>query len=532
MLVVITIIFIFFISLIACLEYSHRRTERIEAEKPVPPRRAYMNYHPYVMHLMPPMDNEPLIWDDLLHKKEILCEVTTNDLGFQTDIDFEAIHSKRTLSGLNQRNSASKIKSIFGDAKLVVITGGSLAWGVGASSQHAMISNVTQRELDKRAGQMKYKVVNQAMGGWVSFQELVGLSRWGRYLPIDWLLCLDGYNDAAITLYFQQGYDKHRFHDVTSGFLDAYLSNMDKPTFYRGRLENKIVELSALYRHLSGKKTIVPPWLSRKKIQTAKGTVFSDGTTWGAIEQSLEFLKQNHQQMVQLGKPRRHLFGIHPVPRDHRSFFGRAHAAISYEDLKDAQCDQLARLDALFQSQQNDLASEKNWMDGLMYFLSRLDMESDRFKPELEVCKEAQPLSRCNLNFLFPEAHNDQRDYFIDSCHLNDRGQRLLGQFFADYILLEDTGAAPGFSDVTIEWLRENVNFADEPRLAIQRVISKAPFDSLPLALPEELRKLNVLLQNVSCKARLALIGRLTELMSPEDQAAGDGSHPSDREQG
>ncbi len=474
-----------------------------------------MIYHPYVMHLLPPMKEEVLVWTDRFRKKDIHCTISTNKLGFQTEIEFEKLCDTTDSDRPLRRPEIQSSRRFNPDTKVVLLTGGSAAWGMGASSQDAMISNVLQRKLDERTGVGRYTVINQAMGGWVSFQQLVGLSRWGRDFPLSWLLCLDGYNDAATTLFFQQGFDKHRFHDVTSGFLHAYLSNLHQPVFYRGQWHNRLLELSALLRKITGQQPIIPPWRNKQKIKTPGGIVFSNGISWSDINKSLRFYLENHEQMALLSGASKNLFGIHPVPQDHLSFFGQAHLATTPYALEEAFEVQSKRLQEIFDKHKNSPASEANWPDALNYFLSTLDLMSSRFS-ETRNSRQMKPGSplHCNLNFLFPDSQEELKEYFIDSCHLNDRGQKLVGEFYADYILYSDEGMPPDISIQHHTYLTEQLASAESnlrDTLLFQSMLNSHTENTTPTSCFELLRKLNVITQSLPESERVELVRKLQQ---------------------
>jgi len=50
--------------------------------------------------------------------------------------------------------------------------------------------------------------------------------------------------------------------------------------------------------------------------------------------------------------------------------------------------------------------------------------------------------SRSSLSF--PDARPERMPYFIDGVHISDKGNDVLGRFYAERILLRDASTSPG----------------------------------------------------------------------------------------
>ena len=81
------------------------------------------------------------------------------------------------------------------DERVVLLTGGSGAWGFGASSNEKTAAYVLEDLLNVAEPTHRWKVVNLAMLAFASYQEFIALDMFGRGLHPDWIVLLDGRND-------------------------------------------------------------------------------------------------------------------------------------------------------------------------------------------------------------------------------------------------------------------------------------------------------------------------------------------------
>ena len=78
----------------------------------------------------------------------------------------------------------------------ILVLGGSTAWGLGASSTEATVPGALERRLNEGAPKASYRVMSGAFSGWSSRQERVAvLELFGVFEP-DLVIALTGYNDV------------------------------------------------------------------------------------------------------------------------------------------------------------------------------------------------------------------------------------------------------------------------------------------------------------------------------------------------
>src|SRR5262249_40602894 len=140
---------------------------------------------PYMMFVAP-QGNDP-VWRNTETKTDIPSHVKFNNFGFTVDGDFSLPLSEEFVS-----KNAKKPGE-----KLVLITGGSVVHGVGATSNDKTIAGRLEHVLNQQQSEVHYRVINLGMGSWIAYQQFIGLSLFGLPLRPDWIVVMDGHNDGA-----------------------------------------------------------------------------------------------------------------------------------------------------------------------------------------------------------------------------------------------------------------------------------------------------------------------------------------------
>ncbi len=108
---------------------------------------------------------------------------TTNNYGFLSRYDLHPFDPP-PVSGPRKR--------------VVLVTGGSAAWGWGASSNETTFASVLERLLNEAGPESNWMVVNLAMGSWIAYQEYIALDLYGSHLAPEWVVTFDGRNDILV----------------------------------------------------------------------------------------------------------------------------------------------------------------------------------------------------------------------------------------------------------------------------------------------------------------------------------------------
>jgi hypothetical protein len=363
----------------------------------------------------------PVAWRDVFHNKDIPAIHDRNNLGFRADDDFDMAASPPPRAP-NER--------------IVIITGGSAVHGVGATSSATNVSGVMEAVLNKKQGKYKYRVINMGLGSGISFQEFVILSLYGRWYDPDWIVTMDGWNDAAVACAHTQGAGYPMHYHAMKSYVDGYLSGQAAPSFYRGEWENQLIKFSAAYRAITN-KAYVPK---------EQFTSYEEGwprigipTTWADIPRQVTFYLHAEQLILELSEKAKYIVSIQPI-------------ALAYSDVF-VPDDVLERIPERLKDRPCGI--QTFYDGGLAYFATRAEQGLKRLAKEYGAGKY---VSYVNMNDFLPLSHDARKNFLIDNMHLNDAGNRIVGEFYAARILDQDFPSETG-------------RFEREGRTAIEGII-------------------------------------------------------------
>ena len=176
--------FAILVGLIVAVEVVARRIEPSLQEPPL--SRLNLTVQPFMMFTAQPRDRRT--WTNSITHESVPSTLKSNNFGFSELFDFQLTPDPEYLK--HHRKHAGE--------KLVLFTGGSAAAGYGATANDRTIASRMESHLNERAGGQRYRVVNLAMGSWISYQQFIGLSLFGLPLNPDWIVVMDGANDAQV----------------------------------------------------------------------------------------------------------------------------------------------------------------------------------------------------------------------------------------------------------------------------------------------------------------------------------------------
>src|SRR5262249_47994521 len=126
-------------------------------------------------------------WNDIINNTTIPSKIVYNNYGFAENWDYSTTPDAAYLHAHAKQPGE----------RLVVITGGSVVHGVGATANDKTIAAQMMRHLNEQSAGPRYRVVNIGMGSWIAYQQFIGLSLFGLPLNPDYVVVLDAHNDAA-----------------------------------------------------------------------------------------------------------------------------------------------------------------------------------------------------------------------------------------------------------------------------------------------------------------------------------------------
>jgi lysophospholipase L1-like esterase len=405
-----------FLALLAALETYYRI---FRPREDLLTNALWQSFHSYVMFLAAP--GEYKSWTNRNTGQQYPARIRTNALGFNDahEFDYAVPYAKAP------------------NEKTVLFTGGSAAWGIGATSTQATVAGRMEHHLNSMQGRTKYTVVNLAMGGWIAYQQFLGLQLWGESFRPDWVVVMDGFNDAQVGCAFSQGVGNPFYFASIKSYVDGYLFSTARPVFFRGWLENQLIRFSAAYRALSGKQYV------------RDTSIFDPGSTEIAIRRQivptkaadtrdmLAFYLKAQGAIIGLYPEASYILSTQPVLYPFADFFGDTYRHPSGSEARRAAAAQVSRkLEDGLKQYENDWCSQKLMQPTFFYLFINAAFGQER------VAEAARAAGRRveyhNAGELLPDTPNERVRYFIDGVHLTDEGADRIGKFYAERILAQE----------------------------------------------------------------------------------------------
>jgi hypothetical protein len=383
------------------------------------PTAQWLQFTPFMMFTNPHVSGGGYQWDDVLHNQIISSKIANNQLGFamREEVDF------------------SKLRPKAESERVVILTGGSAAWGVGATSNDANIAGRMQAILNEGQSRYRYTVLNLAMGGWVSVQQLIALSMYGRNLQPDWLVAMDGTNDVAVACAHSQGAGHVMHYALMDAYMKAYVTGQLHPQFYRGWLENELIRRSVAYRKMTGKTPIDFDVLLDTR-DPGVGRDVIRPTTWTDVERQLELYVQTDGEMVDLFPRTKVILSTQPLPFSFEAMFGRVYRSRGTAEEATASAELGNQLDQIRTVSAGKGCGFGLWEDARNWFMPasafRLEALANQFR------NAGREVQYVNAGALFPNLMVDRNRFFIDPVHLNDLGMDVVARFYSAMILAAD----------------------------------------------------------------------------------------------
>jgi hypothetical protein len=363
-------------------------------------------------------------WIDARHRT-FDVDVATNNFGFPDAQDFDISQPYAKKSG----------------EKIVLLTGGSTAFGVGATSNSNITHEKLAQLLNATQSDFHYTVINLAQGGWIAQQEDVSLDIWGRIFNPDWIITLDGVNDSTVGCAMSQGTGNPVYFQLINALVTGYLSSQATAVFYRGYLENQLIRYSTAYRLLTGKSYIAPPAHLDHNFKDSLLQVTAP-TRISEIKNQIGFYVLSETSMLERFQDAKFLLTTQPTAQDFAfglgDFYldGDGYAA----DMEKRQkfSDELDKWIEFSKPDERYCTGAPETIGYVVrYILAKsairlaalVDDYRDRHRRDVEYY---------NTGLLYPKDLARRADYFIDDYHLNDLGQDYLAHYYAYSILRRD----------------------------------------------------------------------------------------------
>jgi hypothetical protein len=406
---------IVFLGLLAAVEayfrlWGHEQTEASTEQLP-------QAFQPYVMFTTAAGQHDEWSTNRFTDQK-FVSSIRTNSLGFNDRREFSLTKPyKKQL-----------------DEKIVLFTGGSAAWGVGATATDRTIAGRMEHHLNALQHRYRYSVVNLGMAGWIGYQEFNGLQLWGTSFDPDWIVAMDGINDAVVGCWMSQGPGNPMFFAAMRPLVHGYPP-------YRGWLENELIKHSAAYRTITGKQYVRDNRIFDETYTTLRREIIP--TKIGQSREMLEFYVAAESAMLKLFPAARYILSTQPDVNQFTGAFADVYTYPAGSPEREVAIEKRTAALEQYLSQYEDVTcNSKTYAPSFAYIFGNGAVRVERLVDRERA--RGRPVEYYNIGSLFADLRDERIPYFIDDVHLSDKGQDLVGKFYAEKILAaEAAGPKP-----------------------------------------------------------------------------------------
>jgi hypothetical protein len=380
----------------------------------------WQTFQPYVMITTAPGDYREFI--NTFTNETYRSTVRTNSLGFNDRHEF----------------SLSRPYKKAANEKVVLFTGGSAAWGVGATATDRTVAGRMEYYLNSLQSGERYTVINLAMGSWIAFQQFIGLQLWGVQFDPDWVVSLDGFNDAGVGCNYSQGPGNPMYFATMRSYIDGYLMSTLRPVFYRGWLENKLIEHSKAYRIITGKQYVPDDQIfDRSSSETTAFRRQIIPTKVGEARQMLAFYLTAERGMLNLFPQARYILSTQPVVNQFTGDFNDIYQyPVGSPERNTAIEKRTKELEGYLAQYENEACGQGTAKPANTYVFGDGAVQLEQLADE-ETAR-GRLVEYYNIGTLFSDPRPERIPYFIDPVHLTDKGMDVIGKFYAEKILAAD----------------------------------------------------------------------------------------------
>jgi len=388
-----------------------------------------LNLHPFPYFMFGAGAHQTgFVWQNVITNETLPSKVKFNNYGYVEDFDYQMVPTADYLKTYAKKPGET----------LVLITGGSVVHGVGASANNMTIAARLERHLNENPDGRRYRVINMGMGSWIAYQQFIGLSMFGLPLNPDWIVVMDGHNDAAVPCAHGSGAGNPLLWPKMLYFLQGGSVDEVNPKL------KAIARYSALFRIASG----IDPQASRG---LPNGMVVDDkdpdkrfnlklgGLKFSEQDTQLEFYIQAQRNVLALFSRANVILSTQPlmwgnaISEAYRPAFGPGEPAADRAKLR-------ADLDRYIAENANKACSPEISSQLLGYFMGRSAFRMEELAAE-EQAASSRKVLYVNTESAFPFDLKLRGRYFIDNAHMSDPGQDRIGDMFANAILSAERGA-------------------------------------------------------------------------------------------
>jgi hypothetical protein len=280
------------------------------------------------------------------------------------------------------------------------------------------------------------------MGSWIAYQQFIGLEMWGTQFNPDWVVIMDGHNDAGVGCAYSQGVKNPLFFPVIKNLVDAYAATgVIRPVYLRSPLENELIYYSAAYRALTGRKYIADSEMDATNQDDTRGEARKIilPTKLGAARDMLRFYIKATKASVALFPRAKYILSTQPMVNEFKGDFVDVYKPSQTSADPVAMEKHEHDLDAYLKANENKVCNTETYIPSFTYVYVRGAFELEKLAAQEKA--SGRFVEYHNIGRLFPNARQDRIKYFIDAAHVSDSGARVIGKFYATRILSTDMPA-------------------------------------------------------------------------------------------
>src|SRR5580700_736164 len=380
----------------------------------------WQTFQPYVMITTAPGDYRE--FSNTFTNERYRSTVRTNSLGFNDRHEFDL--SSPYKKAANER--------------VVLFTGGSAAWGVGATATDRTVAGRMEYYLNTLQSGERYTVINLAMGSWIAFQQFIGLQLWGPQFDPDWVVAMDGFNDAGVGCNYSQGPGNPMYFATMRSYIDGYLMSTLHPVFYRGWLENKLIQHSKAYRIITGKQYVPDDQMfdqsSHEDMEVRRQII---PTKVGEARQMLAFYLAAERGTLNLFPRASYILSTQPVVNQFTGDFNDIYQYPVGSPERNAAIEKrTVELEGYLTQYENAMCGQDTAQPANTYIFGNGAIQLERLADE--EAARGRLVAYYNIGTLFPDPRSERVPFFIDPVHLSDQGMDVIGKFYAEKILAAD----------------------------------------------------------------------------------------------
>jgi hypothetical protein len=415
---VVAVNLIVFCALLGGIELYYRAAHPESVDPLADTNKIWATLYPYTMFMGAP-SRPSAHWQNTFTNELYASTIVSNSLGFNDRHEFDYTTPYKKAAG----------------ERVVLFTGGSTAWGFGATSTEATIAGRMQHYLNALQQDHKYTVINLAMGSWIAYQEYLALDLWGTAFDPDWIVVMDGFNDAGVGCGFSQGVGSPLYFAAVKAYVDGYLHSTQRPVFYRGWFENELIKYSAAYRGMTGKQYVPNNQLfdeGSSESNPTRRTIVS--TRVGEARGMLAFYVKSMRGMLKLFPEARYIFSTQPVVNQFTGDFADIYQSPAGSDARRAAMQRFEQgLEVYLTKNETRLCGEKTAQPAFTYIYGNGAVQLERLAEQMQA--SGRQVEYYNTGLLFPDPRPERMPYFVDPAHLSDKGSDVIGKFYAERIL-------------------------------------------------------------------------------------------------